>query len=132
MMEPELLDSIAAADGGDVLLGDVVLAHGICASEAAEKGVSTETHASHLVVHGTLHLLGYDHETSDEDADELERVKHEALSAIDISDPSAVTEVAAHSNARRQQTPRPGERSEDRRVGNKFQHSFKPWWSPYT
>ena len=44
------------------LLGDIVLAHGVCAAEAAEKGVAIETHAAHLVVHGTLHLLGYDHE----------------------------------------------------------------------
>src|SRR3546814_18665035 len=79
MMEPELLDSIAAADGGDVMLGDVVLAHGICASEAAEKGVSTEPHASHLVVHGPLHLLGYDHKTSDEADDEMERVDRKAM-----------------------------------------------------
>src|SRR3546814_17489091 len=103
MMEPELLDSIAAADGGDVLLGDVVLAHGICASEAAEKGVSTETHESHLVVHGTLHLLGYDHETSDEDADAMDRVEREALSALGLSDHYSVREVDALYNARIQQ-----------------------------
>src|SRR3954467_14860179 len=42
------------------LLGDVVLAHGICVAEAAEKDVGVEIHVAHLVVHGTLHLLGYD------------------------------------------------------------------------
>src|SRR5688500_6242966 len=47
---------------GAQLLGDIVLAHGVCATEAADKSVAIETHAAHLVVHGTLHLLGYDHE----------------------------------------------------------------------
>jgi probable rRNA maturation factor len=93
MFEAELLDSIVRADGGEVLLGDVVLAHGICAAEAAGKGIAVEAHAAHLVVHGTLHLLGYDHETGDEDAEEMEKVEREALSAIGIPDPYAVTEV---------------------------------------
>ncbi|HWH16980.1 MAG TPA: rRNA maturation RNase YbeY [Allosphingosinicella sp.] len=93
MIEPELLDSVAKADGGEVLLGDIVLAQGVCAAEAAEKGVSVETHASHLVVHGTLHLLGYDHEQGEEAADIMEAVEREALAAIGISDPYAVTEV---------------------------------------
>ena len=75
------------------LLGDVVLAHGVCAREAAEKGVAIETHAAHLVVHGTLHLLGYDHETSDEEAEEMEAVERRALASIGIADPYHVTEV---------------------------------------
>lgn len=96
MVEPELLGSIAAADAGEVLLGDVVLAHGVCAREAARKGIATETHAAHLVVHGTLHLLGYDHETSDEDAETMETVEREALAAIGIADPYPATEVETH------------------------------------
>ena len=75
------------------LLGDVVLAHGICAAEAAGKGIGIETHAAHLVVHGTLHLLGYDHETSDEDAEEMEEAERRALAAIGIADPYALSEV---------------------------------------
>jgi len=75
------------------LLGDVVLAAGICAAEAAAKNVPVETHAAHLVVHGTLHLLGYDHETSDEEAEEMEEVERRALAAIGIVDPYRVTEV---------------------------------------
>jgi probable rRNA maturation factor len=82
-------DELAAAQ----LLGDVVLAHGICAAEAAAKNVPVETHAAHLVVHGTLHLLGYDHETSDEEAEEMEEVERRALAAIGIADPYRVTEV---------------------------------------
>lgn len=96
MFAAELLDQIVTADAGEVLLGDVVLAHGVCAAEAADKGIAVETHAAHLVVHGTLHLLGYDHETSDDDAETMEKVEREALSAIGIADPYAVTEVQTH------------------------------------
>ncbi|HEY0626473.1 MAG TPA: rRNA maturation RNase YbeY [Allosphingosinicella sp.] len=93
MMEPQLLESIASAHNGEVLLGDVVLAHGVCVSEAAEKNVAVETHASHLVVHGTLHLLGYDHEQGDEEAEAMEAIERNALAALGISDPYAATEV---------------------------------------
>ena len=75
------------------LLGDIVLAHDVCAAEAADKGVPIETHAAHLVVHGTLHLLGYDHETSDADAEEMEETERRALAAIGIADPYHVTEA---------------------------------------
>ena len=78
---------------GAQLLGDVVLAHGVCAAEAADRQVPIETHAAHLVVHGTLHLLGYDHETSEADAGEMEQVERRALAAIGIADPYHVTEV---------------------------------------
>lgn len=93
MIEAGLLHSIANADTGEVLLGDVVLAHGICVAEAADKGVPVENHAAHLVVHGTLHLLGYDHETGDEDAEAMEEVERHALAAIGIDDPYGVREV---------------------------------------
>jgi probable rRNA maturation factor len=75
------------------LLGDIALAHGVCAGEAAEKGVGIETHAAHLVVHGTLHLLGYDHETSAADAEEMEEAERRALASIGIADPYHVSEV---------------------------------------
>lgn len=91
MMEPEWLDQPTGA--GEMLLGDVVLARGVCAAEAADKAVPVETHAAHLIVHGTLHLLGYDHETSDEDADHMEATEREALASLGISDPYAITEV---------------------------------------
>jgi probable rRNA maturation factor len=93
MFEADLLSSLATADGGELLLGDVVLAQGVCRAEAEEKGVSLQNHAAHLVVHGTLHLLGYDHETGDEDAEAMEAVERRALAAIGIADPYAVTEV---------------------------------------
>lgn len=97
MVEANLLESIARADGGEVLLGDVVIAHGVCAAEAADRGVPVEAHAAHLVVHGTLHLLGYDHVDGDEQAEAMEAVEREALATIGISDPyatrDAMTEV---------------------------------------
>ena len=77
------------------LLGDVVLAYGICAAEAGEKQIGVETHAAHLVVHGTLHLLGYDHETGDEDAEEMEEAERRALASIGIADPYQLSEVQA-------------------------------------
>jgi len=90
MMEAELLDSIARADGGEVLLGDIVLAHGVCAREAEEKAIPAKDHAAHLLVHGTLHLLGYDHEEGEEEAEVMERVEREALAGLGIADPYAV------------------------------------------
>jgi probable rRNA maturation factor len=93
MIDPELLDSISAADNGEILLGDVVLAHGICLEEAEERGIGIETHAAHLVVHGVLHLLGYDHDRGDEDAETMENVERAALASMGIADPYAATEV---------------------------------------
>jgi probable rRNA maturation factor len=75
------------------MLGDIVLASGVCSREAAEKEVGIETHATHLVVHGTLHLLGYDHETSDADAEAMEEIERRALASLGIADPYQVTEV---------------------------------------
>jgi len=92
MIEPELLDSIARADGGEVLLGDVVLARGVCAAEAADKGIAIEDHAAHLVVHGTLHLIGYDH-GEDDAAEAMEAVEREALARLGIADPYATREA---------------------------------------
>ena len=101
MVEAELLEPLVKADGGEVLLGDVVLAHGVCAAEAADKGVLVEVHAAHLLVHGTLHLLGYDHETGDEDAETMEMVERQALGALGIADPYATTGVQTSLDARR-------------------------------
>ena len=87
MLDSGPLRPLAQADGGEVMLGDVVLAHGVCAAEARGKGVPVEHHAAHLMVHGTLHLLGYDHETGDEDAEAMERLERQALDSIGIADP---------------------------------------------
>ena len=74
------------ADGPELMLGDIVLARGVCASEAAEKDISIEHHASHLPVHGTLHLLGYDHH-DDDAASDMEAREVRALARLGISDP---------------------------------------------
>ena len=69
------------------MLGDIVLAYGVCAAESTDRAVAIEIHATHLVVHGTLHLLGYDHETNDADAALMEETEREALASIGIADP---------------------------------------------
>jgi len=93
MMQPDLLDAINPGDDdGETLLGDIVLAHGVCVREAQEKNVSVEAHASHLIVHGTLHLLGYDHEQGEAEAEAMEDVERAALATLGIDDPYAVRE----------------------------------------
>ncbi len=90
MVEPGRLESLARTGGGEALLGDIVLAHGICESEAAEKGLRTCTHAAHLVVHGALHLLGFDHELGDEEAETMEEAERSALARLGIADPYGI------------------------------------------
>ena len=73
-------------DGPELMLGDVILARGVCEAEAADKGISLENHAAHLMVHGTLHLLGYDHMDDDSAAD-MEARETRALARLGIADP---------------------------------------------
>ena len=72
-----------------LLLGDIVLARGVCEAEAVQKGVSVEDYATHLMVHGTLHLLGYDHMDEAAAADMEER-EGRALARLGIADPYRV------------------------------------------
>ena len=76
-------------EGPELMLGDIVLAHGVCEREAAEKKVSVEEHATHLIVHGTLHLLGYDHQ-DDGAAQDMESREVRALERLGIADPYLV------------------------------------------
>jgi probable rRNA maturation factor len=75
--------------GAELLLGDIILARGVCEAEASDKGVSVEDHAAHLVVHGTLHLLGYDHH-DERDAADMEAREVRALKRLGIANPYEV------------------------------------------
>jgi probable rRNA maturation factor len=72
--------------GPELLLGDIILARGVCEAEAADKGLTIETHATHLIVHGTLHLLGFDHH-EDEEAADMEAREVRALDRLGIGNP---------------------------------------------
>lgn len=92
MVQPDVLGTVNGnGDDGELLLGDVVLAHGVCAAEAAARGVSVAAHATHLLVHGTLHLLGYDH-PDDPEAEAMEDIERAALASLGIADPYATRE----------------------------------------
>ena len=69
-------------------LGDIAIAHGVCTCEAAAAGRPFDWHVTHLLVHGVLHLLGYDH-VEDEDAALMERIEVEILAALGVPDPYA-------------------------------------------
>ncbi|MET4131383.1 putative rRNA maturation factor [Porphyrobacter sp. MBR-155] len=76
-----------APDGPPVMLGDIALAYETCAREAADKGVSLEAHAAHLIVHGLLHLAGHDHVDSDAQAEQMEALETVILAKLGIPDP---------------------------------------------
>jgi probable rRNA maturation factor len=68
-------------------LGDIVLARQTVWREAKSQGKTPADHVAHLVVHGTLHLLGYDHETGDADAERMEALERRILAKLGIADP---------------------------------------------
>lgn len=68
-------------------LGDLVICWPVVQAEAAEQHKSVVDHLCHLTVHGVLHLLGYDHETSDADAEEMEALEVEILGKLGVSNP---------------------------------------------
>lgn len=74
--------------GAEGFIGDVVLAHETTRKEAREHSLALQDHVSHLVVHGVLHLLGFDH-IEDEAAERMETVERTALAALGIGDPYA-------------------------------------------
>lgn len=86
MLEREELETLAP-EGPPEMLGDIALAHETCAREAAEKGISLEAHATHLIVHGLLHLAGHDHVESDEQAEAMEALETLILAKLGIADP---------------------------------------------
>ena len=79
-------DVLARDEGMPILIGDVILAFETVQREAREQGKSFGNHLTHLVIHGVLHLLGYDHQ-SDPDADRMERLETSILARMGIADP---------------------------------------------
>ena len=86
MLERDELLALAQ-EGPPELLGDIALALETCTREAADKGVPLDHHAAHLIIHGLLHLAGYDHETGPEDAAIMEALEIKALAQLGIADP---------------------------------------------
>ena len=80
--------SFPAAANPENHLGDIALAYGVCAREAAEQGKPLAHHLQHLVAHGVLHLVGYDHQTATE-AEEMEALERQILAGLDVPDPYA-------------------------------------------
>ncbi len=76
--------------GEPQLLGDVILSYSTCWREAQAQGKSLADHFTHLLVHGLLHLLGFDHETEAE-AVEMESLEREILADFGIADPYRVS-----------------------------------------
>lgn len=87
-VQPDLLDALANTDDGEALLGDIILAYETCRNEAAAKDIPFSSHIAHLIVHGSLHLLGYDHENETE-AGVMENCEIKALSSLAIANPYA-------------------------------------------
>jgi probable rRNA maturation factor len=83
-----------APAGTPRLLGDIVLAFETCEREAREEAKPLENHITHLVVHGVLHLLGYDHE-DEEEAETMEARERQILAKLGIPDPYAERGAAA-------------------------------------
>lgn len=92
MVQADLIEGLANTDDGEALLGDIILAHGVTAAEAADKGVDIATHATHLIVHGMFHLLGHDH-IDEIEGDAMEALERAALASLGIADPYAVDEA---------------------------------------
>lgn len=82
--------SFPAHDTAHGHLGDIALAYGVCAREAVEQDKTLVAHLQHLVVHGVLHLVGYDHE-DDAEAETMENLERQILAGLGLPDPYAET-----------------------------------------
>lgn len=88
MLEPDEARQLLAAGAGDILLGDLAIAEETLLAEAAGKGIAALDHFIHLVVHGTLHLVGHDHQ-QDAEAETMEQLETRILAGLGIADPYA-------------------------------------------
>jgi probable rRNA maturation factor len=82
-------DVLSFPAGEPAILGDVVIAYGVASRDARADGKPLAHHLSHLVIHGALHLLGYDHQSNDE-AERMETLERKVLRGMGIPDPYAV------------------------------------------
>jgi probable rRNA maturation factor len=67
-------------------IGDLALALGVCRAEARARGLAFHAHLTHLILHGALHCLGYDH-VDDADAARMETLERDAMRAMGLHDP---------------------------------------------
>ena len=86
--KPTNVLSFPAPANPERFLGDVALAYGVCAREAGEQGKPLAHHLQHLVAHGVLHLLGYDH-IGDDEAEAMEGLERAVLAGLGVPDPYA-------------------------------------------
>ena len=68
-------------------LGELIICHAVMIREAAEQNKEAVQHISHLLIHGILHLLGFDHELGQAEQDEMERFEIEILAGLNIPNP---------------------------------------------
>ena len=87
MLSREDVLHAARDEANEGMLGDLILAHGVCIREAAGKGIAVADHAAHLIVHGLLHLAGLDHEAGEAEAQAMESLETKALALMGIADP---------------------------------------------
>lgn len=87
--KPTNVLSFPAPSNPEGHLGDIALAYGVCAAEALDQGKTLSAHLQHLVAHGVLHLVGFDHETEAE-AEAMEARERIILAGLGVSDPYAV------------------------------------------
>jgi probable rRNA maturation factor len=86
MQPPDAVAAVLSSPDMDVLLGDMALAFETVAREATDKGIAIADHVAHLLVHGTLHLLGHDH-GDDASAEAMEALETTILAGMGIADP---------------------------------------------
>lgn len=86
MVAADLMATVTNSDDAEVLLGDIVLAYETCLREAGERDITAEAHATHLIVHGTLHLLGYDH-MNDGEAEAMEALEQGIMASLGLHNP---------------------------------------------
>jgi len=85
--------SFPAGGAIDGFVGDIAIGREICDREAREKHIALRDHTAHLIIHGMLHLVGYDHHT-DDDARMMEQQEADILSAMGVPDPYDAAEGA--------------------------------------